>query len=72
MLTDAEYREIIQNRNTLQGRMDAHLAEYDKLGVLREKVKESGLALKDQMDLYTNFLKDAIEEYEEAHPPEGA
>lgn len=69
MLTDAEYREIIENRNTLQGRIDAHQAEYDRLSKQREKVKESGLALKVQMTLYTNFLKDAIEEYEVAHPP---
>ena len=70
MLTDAEYKEVIQNRNTLQGRIDAHQAEYDRLGVQREKVKESGLALKAQMGLYTNFLKGAIDEYEAAHPPE--
>lgn len=70
MLTDAEYRHAKAGQNALQGNIDAKQREWDELGELREAVKASGLALKEEMAFYTNFLSDAFEEYEEAHPPE--
>lgn len=71
MLTDAEYHYVIRHRTALQQEIDAKRSEYDDLGERREKVKDDGLALREEMTFYTNFLKNAIDEYEAAHPPEG-
>ncbi|MBA7662893.1 hypothetical protein ES703_70926 [subsurface metagenome] len=70
MLTDAEYRHAKAGQSALQGKIDAKRKEYDELTENREKVKESGLMLQDEMAFYTNFMHDAFEEYEAAHPPE--
>lgn len=70
MLTDAEYRHAKAGQSALQGKIDAKQKEWDELGDLREAVKESGLSLKEEMLFYTNFMKDAFKEYEDAHPPE--
>lgn len=71
MLSDAEYRNVIRNRTALQGRIDAaerDKVEYDRLKVAAQATKDM---FAEEMSLYTNFLKDAIDEYEAAHPPEG-
>jgi len=70
MLTDAEYREIIKCRNALRGQIEAKQREYDELGELRDRVGEIGDVLKEQRELYTNFLSDDLDEYESQHPPE--
>lgn len=69
MLSDAEYRHAKAGESALQSKIDAKQKEWDELGELREAVKVSGLALKEEMPFYTNFMKDAIDEYEAAHPP---
>jgi len=70
MLSDAEYRHIIANRSALQGKIDTaerDKEEYDRLKKMAQATKDR---FAEEMTFYTNFLKDAIKEYEAAHPPE--
>ncbi|MBA7662297.1 hypothetical protein ES703_70325 [subsurface metagenome] len=70
MLTTAEYSHIIRSRTALADRIE----DARKLGLrhrdLAQGYKETFGRLQLEMELYSNFLKDAIKEYEDAHPPE--
>ncbi|GAI10843.1 unnamed protein product [marine sediment metagenome] len=69
MLTPEEYNHIIQNRTALADR----IKDAKELGThhrdLARSFKDDLDKLQLEMELYTNFLKDAIKEYEDAHPP---
>lgn len=71
MLTDAEYQEIMRRRTILQGSIDGAERDednYDKMKkAASDRKAEAGASLVLYMD---GYLKDAIEEYEAAHPPE--
>lgn len=70
MLTDAEYRHAKAGQSALQGKIDAtdrDIDEYDRLKKDNQAAKDM---LVEEMAFYTNFMKEAFEEYEEAHPPE--
>ena len=70
MLSDVQYRHIIAGRSALQGKIDTaerDKEEYDRLKKLAQATKDR---FSEEMSFYTNFMKDAIEEYEAAHPPE--
>ncbi len=70
MLKINEYQELMQNKALLVSQMNNLDAERENL----ETMKEAKDALHEQLvlrlELYTNFLSDAIAEYEAAHPPE--
>ena len=70
MLTDAEYRHAKAGQSALQGKIDAadrDVDEYDRLKQAAQAAKNKYL---EEIAFYTNFMKDAFEEYEAAHPPE--
>jgi len=71
MLTDDEYREIMANKSALQSKIDATRKDYDSLTEARQGIYDTGMQYYKQMSLYTNFLNDAIKEYEATHQPEG-
>ena len=70
MLTDAEYKEIMENKRELE--LQIVQAEADQQ--YHDELKDAADARKDHLDLrmslYNNFLAAAIAEYEAAHPPE--
>ncbi|GAJ03322.1 unnamed protein product [marine sediment metagenome] len=70
MLTKDEYNHIVRNRAALKDQ----IKDAKELGLHHKELAEGHKAdfdrLKEEMSLYTNFLKDAIEEYLKAHPPE--
>ena len=70
MLSDAEYREIMRMRAVLGGNIEGAERDEDKY----DQMKKAAHARKEDADarlsLYDNFLSDAVEEYEAAHPPE--
>jgi len=70
MLTDALYGHIIRNRSVLEGRIRVRGLEEDEHTQAKIVAHAEVERLKEEMLLYTNFLQDAIKEYEEAHPPE--
>ena len=69
MLTDAEYGHILRNRSALEGRIRVKELEEDEHAQAKIVAHAEVEVLKGEMLLYTNFLKDAIKEYEKAHPP---
>lgn len=70
MLTDAEYRHAKAGQSALQGKIDALDRDVDEYDRLKKSAQATKDALMPKMAFYTNFLKDAFEEYEAAHPPE--
>lgn len=70
MLTTEEYSHIIRNRTALEDQ----IKDAKELGIrhreLAQGYKDTFDRLQLEMELYSNFLKDAIKEYEDAHPPE--
>lgn len=71
MLTDAEYRHVIRHRAALQQEIDSANEEEDKYDQLKVAAHDRKVSSEAEMSFYTNFIKDAIDEYEAAHPPEG-
>lgn len=70
MLSDAEYQEIKQRGRVLEGIMegaDRDADNYDGMKKAAQARKEDAEA---RLTLYNNYLNDAVEEYEAAHPPE--
>lgn len=70
MLSDAEYQEIMQRRAILQGDIngcEADEAKYEKMAKARHAEKLNAEA---RLELYTNHLQSAVDEYEFAHPPQ--
>jgi len=70
MLTNAEYRHAKAEQSALQGKIDALDREVDELDELKQSRQAAKDHLMPEMAFYTNFMKDAFEEYEAAHPPE--
>ena len=70
MLSEAEYRHIISNRNTLQQRIDQADVDEDYYDGLKKDAHARKETLIAEMLVYNGFLGDALEEYEEANPPE--
>ena len=71
MLTSAEYGYIIRHRTSLQQEIDAAEAEKEQYDGLKKAAQDRKDFLKAEMTFYTNFLKEALEEYEAAHPLDG-
>ena len=70
MLTDTEYGYIIRHRTALQQEIDSAEAEEDKYDQLKVAAHDRKVFSEAEMTFYTNFLKDAIKEYEAAHQGE--
>ena len=71
MLTDSEYRQITSCRGALQSRIDNLAKDGKALTAQVKTLKTQGDAYMEEMNLYSNFLSAAIQEYEDAHPTEG-
>lgn len=69
MLSTDEYSHLMRNWSVLKD----NIKEMARQEVFHEKkckeCEDRKDALLREEDFYTNFLKDAIGEYEEAHPP---
>jgi len=70
MLTDAEYQEIMQRRAILQGNIDGAERDEEKFEDMAKAAHARKEDAEARLELYDNFLSDAVEEYLEAHPPE--
>ena len=70
MLTDAEYRHVIRHRGALQQAIDRAEEEKEQYNALKVAAQGRKDFAEAEMSFYTNFIKSAIDEYEEAHPPE--
>jgi len=71
MLSDPEYREIIRRRAILQGDIDGAERDEDIYDKMKAAAHDRRVEAEACLDLYVNgYLKDAIAEYEAAHPPE--
>jgi len=70
VLTDVEYRYIIRHRAALQQEIDSAESEEKQYNGLKVAAHDRKVSAEGEMSLYTNFLKEAIDEYEAAHPPE--
>lgn len=70
MLTDAEYGEIMRQRNILVGSIEGAEGDEDNYDQLKKAAHDRKLEAEARLSLYTNFLSGAVEEYEKAHPPE--
>ncbi len=69
MLNDCEYKEIMKQQVILEGTiagLERDEAKYEKM---REAAQTEKECVQNATSLYTNYLHDAIVEYEEAHPP---
>lgn len=70
MLSDAEYREIMERRRVLEGIMDGAERDEDKFEEMAGAAHTRKEDAEARLTLYNNYLNDAVEEYESAHPPE--
>lgn len=70
MLSEGEYRHIMRNWSVLKDQIsdakNQRKYHHDKA----QGYKDLADRLQLEEEFYTNFLKDAIEEYEAVHPPE--
>jgi len=71
MLTPAEYGHAIRNRTALQQEIDSAEAEKNQYNQLKKAAHDRKVFAEAEMSFYTNFISDALDEYEAAHPPEG-
>ena len=69
MLTTPEYSRIMTDKRILQTRINSLEAESERHEQAKEKIDAQREGFQEEMSLYSNFLCDAIEEYEAAHPP---
>jgi len=69
MLTDKEYQEIIQRRRVLEGNIEGAERDKDKFDQMKKAAQARKEDAKARLLLYTNYLSDAVKEYEKAHPP---
>ena len=69
MLTTAEYNELMRNKRTLEQQRVAIVATGREAQATMENCRAQVAAIDARMVLYTNYLSDAIKEYEDAHPP---
>jgi len=70
MLTDAEYRGAKAGQRALQAKIDSLDRDVDEYERLKQESQTAKDNLMPEMTFYTDFMKDAFEEYEAAHPPE--
>jgi len=70
MLSEAEYRHLIRNKEILEGKINSANTDKETYDVLKKKAKALKEHLEQEMSTYNGFVGDALEEYEEAHPPE--
>lgn len=70
MLTEAEYREIMQRRTVLGGIIDGAARDKEKYDDMKKAAQANKEEAEARLSLYINYLADAIAEYEAAHPPE--
>jgi len=70
MLTDAEYRHAKAGQSALQGKIDGAERDEEEGDSLKKRAHAKKDRYMEEMSFYTNFCKDAFEEYEAAHPPE--
>jgi len=70
MLEDAEYREIVQRDNVLLGEIKGAEIDEARYDGMLKAAHNRKIEAEARRILYTNYLKDAREEYEAAHPPE--
>jgi len=69
MLLDAEYQEIMQRRAVLQGNIEGAERDEDRFDQMKKAAHARKEDAEARLNLYDNFLSDAVEEYEAAHPP---
>ena len=70
MLTTAEYRHIIRNRAALQNQIDDAERAKEHYDGLKKEAQARKEAFEPEMAFYANYLHEAIQEYETAHPVE--
>ena len=70
MLTAAEYREIMQRRAVMQGIIDGAARDEERYDQMKKAAHANKVECETRLELYTNHLSDAVDEYEAAHPPE--
>ncbi len=70
MLNDCEYKEISNRQAVLEGCIQGADRDVEKYEKMKEAAQENRECMVGALSLYTNFLHDAIAEYEAAHPPE--
>ncbi len=70
MLTEAEYREIMQRRVVMQGIIEGAERDEDKYDDMKKAAHANKVDCEARLSLYTNHLQSAIDEYEAANPPE--
>lgn len=70
MLTAAEYQQAIWARGRLEGLISTKTTELEEMKVVGKRLRAEINSWEAQLLLYTNFLGDAIEEYEAAQPKE--
>ena len=70
MLSDCEYKEIMNRKAILQGNIEGAERDKTKYDDMKKAAQANKECLEGALSLYTNYLHDAIAEYEAAHPPE--
>ena len=70
MLSDAEYREIMQRRGVLRGNIEGAERDEDKFEDMAKAAHARKVDAEARLSLYDNFLSGAVKEYDDAHPPE--
>ena len=70
MLTTIEYNEIMSNKRLLEQQRVAIITTGREAQATIENCRAQVAAIDARMVLYTNYLSDAIKEYQDAHPPE--
>ncbi len=70
MLSDCEYKEIINRQAVLEGNIQGADRDVEKFEKMKEAAQENRECMVSDLSLYINCLHDAIVEYETAHPPE--
>ena len=70
MLSDAEYREILQRRQVLHGIMEGGERDEVKFETMAKAAHVRRETAEASLQLYINRLSGDVKEYEEAHPPE--
>ena len=61
MLTEAEYREIMQRRTVLQGIIDGAERDEDKYDDMKKAAHANKVDCEARLSLYTNHLQAAID-----------
>ena len=70
MLSEVAYQEIMQQRAVLKGNIEGAERDKEKYDQMKKAAQDRKEVAEARLTLYINFLQDAVEEYEAAHPPE--